>query len=113
MPAPDNSGDRSSNGSADYFLSSSALFLQRALSSLRPVGELVDVTVPVQCLVEDNSRLTLYESASKADLAGFHDPAPTDDDKRLLVRYLYQGRVHQVVFGDLEGAKMPRTAHRL
>ena len=85
------------------------MFIQRALSGIHDVS---DVTVPVQCLVEDNSRLMVHEG-SKASLAGFHDPAPTDEEKRLLVRYLYQGRPHQVVIGDLESLRLPRTAHRL
>jgi DnaJ family protein C protein 11 len=55
--------------------------------------------------------MSLYK-ASKCDLAGFYDPAPTDEDKQLVVRYAYQGRLHQVSVGDLEGLKLPRNAHR-
>ena len=65
----------------DYFSTPGAVFLRERLLSTAAA----DVTVPVQCLVEDNGRLALHE-ASKAELAGFHDPAPADDDKRLIVR---------------------------
>ena len=29
------------------------------------------------------------------------------------LRYLYQGRVHQVVVGDSEGLRLPKNAHRV
>ena len=29
------------------------------------------------------------------------------------LRYLYQGRLHQVVVGDSEGLRLPRNAHRM
>lgn len=91
------------------------------------------MTVPVQCLVEDRSRVTLFEG-TKSDLAGFYDPSPSggpadgdDDDeggddgeadagasdKALLVLYLYQGVRHRVLAGDLEGLRMPKNNHRI
>ena len=39
-------------------------------SQLLAVPEIVNVTVPIQCLVEEESRLILYEG-SKSGLAGF------------------------------------------
>ena len=64
-------------------------------------------------------RLTLFDG-SKCDLAGFYDPLPTasggdddDDLRRLLVRYCYQGAVHEVCIDDEEALRIPRTAHRL
>ena len=29
------------------------------------------------------------------------------------LRYLYQGRMHQVVVGDSEGLRLPKNAHRV
>lgn len=49
----------------------------------------------------------------KSELAGFYDPAPTDEEKHLVIRYLYQDQVHQVVIPDREPAKIPKTAHRI
>eukprot|EP00095_Tigriopus_kingsejongensis_P005439 maker-scaffold224_size251237-snap-gene-0.18 protein:Tk05439 transcript:maker-scaffold224_size251237-snap-gene-0.18-mRNA-1 annotation:"-like protein subfamily c member 11" len=72
----------------------------------------IDVTVPVQCLVEEHSRLALYEG-NKYDLGGFYDPCPLEEDKSLLVRYLYQGQVHQVVICDQDPVRLPKNAHRL
>jgi len=79
-------------------------------------SEVIDVTVPVQCQVDAGSRLTFYEdSATKSELAGFYDPCAllADESKHLLIRYLYQGQLHQVVIGDEEGAKLPKNTHRL
>ena len=66
----------------DYSSSAGAVCLRELLLSSSAA---VDVTVPVQCLVEDSGRLSLHE-ATKAELAGFYDPAPADDEKQLLVR---------------------------
>ena len=76
-------------------------------------SELVDVTVPVQSLVE-SGRLTFFEG-SKADLAGFYDPCALlhDEQKHLLIRYSYQNSVHQVLLPDEEGLKLPKTVHKM
>jgi hypothetical protein len=75
-------------------------------------GNVIDVTIPVQCLVEESSRLVLYEG-SKSGLAGFYDLLDEEDAKHLLIRYSYQGQLHQVVIGDLEQVRCPRNAHQL
>jgi len=96
----------------DYASSPGAVRLRELLMLGSAAAAAVDVTVPVQCLVEDSGRLSLQE-ATKAELAGFYDPAPADEEKQLLVRYLYQSRVHQVVVGDSEGLRLPKNAHRV
>ena len=68
----------------DYASSPGAVRLRELLLSGSTTAA-VDVTVPVQCLVEDSGRLSLQE-ATKAELAGFYDPAPADEEKQLLVR---------------------------
>ena len=74
---------------------------------------MVDVTVPVQCLVE-SGRLTFFDG-SKADLAGFYDPCALlhDEQKHLIIRYSYQNATHQVLLPDEDALKVPKTAHRL
>ena len=69
----------------DYATCPGAVRLRELLLSGSAAVEAVDVTVPVQCLVEDSGRLSLQE-ATKAELAGFYDPAPADEEKQLLVR---------------------------
>lgn len=75
--------------------------------------EVIDVTVPTQCLVE-GSRLVFFES-SKAELAGFYDPCTLlhGEQKHLLIRYLHRGTAHQVILPDDEACKLPKTQHRL
>ena len=87
--------------------------------------DIIVVTVPIQCLVEDGSKLNLFEGGNKTDLAGFYDPcAPTtlemvqqqedkEPEKHLLIRYLYQNYEHQVIVADSEGIKLPKTSHKV
>lgn len=94
---------------------------------LKEFPEIIEVTIPIQCLVED-SRLNLF-AGSKSDLAGFFDPvlklnSPEDDgfaspdkksdnNKHLLIRYSYQGNLHQVIIPDEEGIRIPKNTHRI
>ena len=80
-------------------------------SQLLAVPEIVNVTVPIQCLVEEESRLILYEG-SKSGLAGFYDPCD-ESDKHLLIQYLYRGQIHQAQITDREQLRCPRMAHQL
>ena len=78
--------------------------------------DVINVTIPVQCLVEESSRIILYEG-SKSGLAGFYDPCSDDGDdldmKHLLIRYSYQGKLHQVLIKDREQLRCPRSTHQL
>ena len=73
--------------------------------------DVINVTIPVQCLVEDQSKIILYEG-SKCSLAGFFDPC-SDEDKHLLVHYLYQGKHHQVLISDGDQVRCPRLSHQV
>ena len=77
--------------------------------------DVINVTIPVQCLVEESSRIILYEG-SKSGLAGFFDPCNTDDEddsRHLLIRYSYQGKIHQTLIKDQEQLRCPRSTHQL
>eukprot|EP00052_Salpingoeca_macrocollata_P012288 m.95146 g.95146 ORF g.95146 m.95146 type:complete len:554 (-) comp18413_c0_seq1:1708-3369(-) len=69
---------------------------------------LIDVTVPLQCLVKD-SKLRLQPS-SKASLVGFYDPCP-DEPKQLRVRYRFQNKLHEVTIDDRDELKIPLRKH--
>lgn len=71
---------------------------------------MIDVTVPLQCLVKE-SALKLH-GASKANLVGFYDPCP-DEEKVLRVRYRFQGELHEVTIDDDKELKIPLSKHRL
>ncbi|XP_042863915.1 dnaJ homolog subfamily C member 11-like isoform X2 [Penaeus japonicus] len=70
--------------------------------------EVVDVTIPLQCLVKD-SKLILQES-SKCSLPGFYDPCP-GEDKNLRVRYLFHAVTHEVTIKDTESLRIPKQYH--
>ena len=54
----------------------------------------IDVKIALQALVHE-SQLMIPAGRSKAGLLGFYDPA-LGSKKRLRVRYLYRGRLHEV-----------------
>ncbi|XP_002750280.1 dnaJ homolog subfamily C member 11 isoform X1 [Callithrix jacchus] len=72
--------------------------------------KVIDVTVPLQCLVKD-SKLILTE-ASKAGLPGFYDPC-VGEDKNLKVLYQFRGVLHQVMVLDSEALRIPKQSHRI
>ena len=73
-------------------------------------SRVVDVCVPLQCLVVD-SKLILHES-SKANLPGFYDPC-VGETKFLRVRYEFRGTPHEVTIKNSEPLIIPRRSHRI
>uniref|UniRef100_A0A673MG86 DnaJ homolog subfamily C member 11-like n=1 Tax=Sinocyclocheilus rhinocerous TaxID=307959 RepID=A0A673MG86_9TELE len=73
-------------------------------------ARVIDVTVPLQCLVKD-SKLILTE-ASKAGLPGFYDPC-VGEEKSLKMLYQFRGVMHQVLCGDTEALRIPKQSHRI
>ncbi|PNF16476.1 DnaJ subfamily C member 11 [Cryptotermes secundus] len=76
-------------------------------SSTEPeyLDEVIDVMIPLQCLVKD-AKLVLHE-ASKSQLPGFYDPC-VGEEKLLLVHYLFHSHVHEVVVQDNESLRIPK-----
>lgn len=78
------------------------------------VGPLLDVAMPLQCLVEQHSLvLPGGASSSKADLPGFYNPTPLDTDVELSLYVLYEfrGLLHEVIVGDRETLSVPVRKH--
>uniref|UniRef100_A0A8D0DE39 DnaJ (Hsp40) homolog, subfamily C, member 11a n=1 Tax=Sander lucioperca TaxID=283035 RepID=A0A8D0DE39_SANLU len=73
-------------------------------------AKVIDVTVPLQCLVKD-SKLILTE-ATKSGLPGFYDPC-VGEEKSLKVLYQFRGVMHQVLSGDSEPLRIPKQSHRI
>ncbi|KAM8829352.1 dnaJ homolog subfamily C member 11a isoform X1 [Synchiropus splendidus] len=73
-------------------------------------AKVIDVTVPLQCLVKD-SKLILTE-AIKSGLPGFYDPC-IGEEKSLKVLYQFRGVMHQVLSGDTEPLRIPKQSHRI
>lgn len=65
----------------------------------------IDVTIPLQYLVED-SQLHLHESSSKSHLLGFFDPCP-GEEKKLYIKYLFKDKLHEVTISDTEAIGLP------
>ncbi|XP_034934623.1 dnaJ homolog subfamily C member 11 [Chelonus insularis] len=72
--------------------------------------DVIDVTIPLQCLVI-NSRLVLHE-ASKSELPGFYDPC-FGEDKQLLLQYLFHRQTHECLIKDNEPLRIPVQSHRV
>ncbi|TKS70857.1 DnaJ -like protein subfamily C member 11 [Collichthys lucidus] len=68
-------------------------------------AKVIDVTVPLQCLVKD-SKLILTES-SKAGLPGFYDPC-VGEEKSLKLLYQFRGVMHQVISADTDSLRIPK-----
>ncbi|KDR18967.1 dnaJ homolog subfamily C member 11 isoform X2 [Zootermopsis nevadensis] len=79
-------------------------------ADLEHLDEVIDVTIPLQCLVKD-SKLTLHD-ASKSQLPGFYDPC-MGEEKSLLVHYLFHSHVHETVIEDNEVLRIPKQSHRV
>lgn len=77
---------------------------------LNPYAEVIDVTIPIQCLVND-SRLELLE-ASKAELPGFYDPC-VGEDKHLTVQYFFHSNLHSCTVPDNHALVLPRNNHKI
>ncbi|KAK1926987.1 hypothetical protein DB88DRAFT_5933 [Papiliotrema laurentii] len=69
----------------------------------------IDVTIPIQALVND-STLVIPGGRGKYHLLGLYDPC-IGENKKLRVRYSFRGRVHQVTVDDTVGLRAPLKAH--
>ena len=72
--------------------------------------KVIDVHVPLQCLVVD-SKLILREE-NKACIPGFYDPC-IGEAKFLRVRYEFRGTPHEVTVENSESLVIPRRSHRI
>lgn len=71
----------------------------------------IDVTIPVQALVQ-NSRLVIPAGRAKHNLLGFYDPC-IGENKKLRIRYLFRGRLHEITVDDVSGLRAPVKSHAL
>uniref|UniRef100_A0A182QHK4 J domain-containing protein n=1 Tax=Anopheles farauti TaxID=69004 RepID=A0A182QHK4_9DIPT len=68
----------------------------------------IDVRIPLQCLVKD-SQLTLY-SSSKSELPGFYDPC-FGEEKLLKIDYEFRNTSYSSIFGDMDPVRLPVPAN--
>ncbi|KAG7015725.1 Chaperone protein dnaJ 13, partial [Cucurbita argyrosperma subsp. argyrosperma] len=77
-------------------------------SSLR----IIDVTLPLNFLVNDSGQLKLHEGVKKSGIMGFCDPCP-GEPKQLYVEYTYCGKTFEVVVDDYEELLIPRPSQQI
>ncbi|CAE8614949.1 unnamed protein product, partial [Polarella glacialis] len=104
----------------DLRLREEMLFLgmsgERAIVADDLVGPLIDVSMPLQCLVERHTLvLPGGAAASKSDLPGFYNPLPLDMgvELSLYVLYEFRGSLHEVIVGDRETLSLPVRRHAI
>jgi DnaJ family protein C protein 11 len=66
---------------------------------------IIDVTVPLQVLVQD-SRVTIPGGRGKYDLLGFYDPC-IGEGKKLRIKYMFKDVLHEVTVGDRDSLRIP------
>lgn len=74
-------------------------------------AQFIDVTLPLNFLVNDSGQLKLHEGVKKSGIMGFCDPCP-GESKHLLVEYTYGGNRYEVEVDDYEELLIPQEAHR-
>ncbi|CAI0503186.1 unnamed protein product [Linum tenue] len=70
----------------------------------------IDVTVPLNFLVNDSGQLKLHKGVKKSGIMGFCDPSP-GEPKQLLVEYTYRGQKFKVIVDDYDELLIPQHAH--
>ncbi|KAJ4957348.1 hypothetical protein NE237_014131 [Protea cynaroides] len=75
-------------------------------------SQVVDVTVPLNFLVNDPGQLKLHEGVKKSGIMGFYDPCP-GEPKQLHVEYTYGGERYEITVNDYEELVIPQLEHRI
>lgn len=75
-------------------------------------SQILDVTLPLNFLVNDSGQLKLHEGVKKSGIMGFCDLCP-GEPKSLYVEYEYGGKRYEVVVDDYEELQLPQEAHRI
>ncbi|KAL9387569.1 hypothetical protein Peur_020693 [Populus x canadensis] len=71
-------------------------------------SEVIDVTIPLNFLINDSGRLQLHEGVKKSGIMGFCDPCP-GEPKLLHVEYTYGGQIFEVEVDDYAALLIPEN----
>ncbi|XP_010264286.1 PREDICTED: chaperone protein dnaJ 13 [Nelumbo nucifera] len=74
------------------------------------VSQVLDVTLPMNFLVNDSGQLKLHKGVKKSGIMGFCDPCP-GEPKKLYVEYTCSGKRYEVVVDDYGELMIPQEAH--
>ncbi|KAL6579072.1 Chaperone protein dnaJ 13 [Orobanche minor] len=75
-------------------------------------SQIIDVTVPLNFLVNDSGQLKLHGGVKKSGIMGFCDPCP-GETKQLHVEYTYCGTRYEVTVDDYEELLIPQERHKV
>ncbi|KAL0373017.1 UNVERIFIED_CONTAM: Chaperone protein dnaJ 13 [Sesamum calycinum] len=70
-------------------------------------SQIIDVTLPLNFLVNDSGQLKLHEGVKKSGIMGFCDPCP-GEPKQLYVEYTYRGARYEVTVDDYDELLIPK-----
>ncbi|MES1902012.1 MAG: DnaJ (Hsp40), subfamily C, member 11 [Paramarteilia canceri] len=73
------------------------------------IEQSVDVTIPLQLIVS-NHRLTIGSFNAMLLIEGIYDPAP-ETVKKIMIRYIFQEKIHSVILNDKEPIELPDASH--
>jgi len=85
-------------------------FISKQRQTDKSTPYVVNVTIPIQCLVK-NSKLLLADSA-KSQLSGIYDPC-IGEEKLLKIIYEFRDNVHEAIFKDEEAVRIPKQSHKI
>ncbi|XP_043697637.1 chaperone protein dnaJ 13-like [Telopea speciosissima] len=74
--------------------------------------QVVDVTVPLNFLMNDSGQLKLHEGVKKSGIMGFYDPCP-GEPKQLHVEYTCGSEKYEVTVDDYGELVIPQLKHRI
>ncbi|XP_065857882.1 chaperone protein dnaJ 13 isoform X2 [Euphorbia lathyris] len=75
-------------------------------------SEVIDVTLPLNFLVNDSGQLKLHGGVKKSGIMGFCDPCP-GEPKELYMEYTYGGQSYEVMVDDYAELLIPQEDHRI
>ncbi|XVF10831.1 hypothetical protein REPUB_Repub07fG0217200 [Reevesia pubescens] len=71
-------------------------------------SQMLDVTLPLNFLINDSGQLKLHDGVKKSGIMGFCDPCP-GESKQLHVEYTYHGDRYEVVVDDYGELLIPQA----
>ncbi|CAA0841850.1 Chaperone protein dnaJ 13 [Striga hermonthica] len=75
-------------------------------------SQILDVTIPLNFLVNDSGQLKLHEGVKKSGIMGFCDPCP-GETKQLHVEYTYGSSRYEITVGDYDELQIPQERHKI
>ena len=97
---------------ATYFVEYSVAKPGNTLELNKSTPSRIDVTVPVQALV-NNNQLVIHTESNKSSIFGFFDPNPflPPTNHKIKITYWFKNNKHQCLYNDKELIELPNEHH--